>query len=905
MNRSMQISAGDRLGRFEVLGLLGSGGMGDVYLARDSRLAREVAIKVLPHNVSADLRRVARFEREARALAALNHPNIAAIYGLEEFESTPDVPDSRRYGLVLELVEGETLEQRIRRASLNQKGGGGVTWDEALGLARQIAEALEAAHEKGIVHRDLKPANIRVTPDGVAKVLDFGVAKLVDAPDIDDRGAQSATLTLDATRVGAIVGTAGYMSPEQARGAEVDTRADIWAFGCVLYEMLTGRPAFARATVAETMAAVLDGQPDWSVLPDAIPVSIRRLLARCLERDVKRRARDIGDVRLELEDACAAATDVRNGRIAVGVATSVRTWRGALAAGVLLVVAASIGWFALKDAAEIPSTVTRTTLTLPANLELDTTGTAGPLALSPDGRRIAYVASGNGRTRLYVRRLDAFDAEPLPDTEGAQYPFFSPDGEWVAFFADGKLKRVSIRGGAPITICDAPSLGRGGTWSATGTIVFDPGFSGLMRVPATGGPAEALTTRDATMDRQDLTWPWFLPNGRDLLVTVGTGSVTSSIVVLSLDAGEWHQLGPGSQAQYLPSGHLVYHAIGVREGELHAAAFDLATLSLHGAARAVVDDVFRAPDGGAAYFAVAQNGTLAFTPGGYARTLVRVDRNGRRAPLFEDRRGFRKPQVSPDGLRVAVTIDPRPSQVWVYDIARRSRIPLATDDNSLFPSWTPDGKRIAYTSNGDIFWRAADGDGPAVRLLSREQSQFPTAWSSDGQFLIFDDGSANQPNGYDIWMFPLRGEPRPLIATPANEEEGRLSPDGRWLAYSSNESGRFEVYVRPFPNVNDGKWPISIAGGQHAVWSPDGRELFYALGSSVIRVPVDTRGPFVAGTPEMLFSGPFDLSYTNFAVTKDGAHFVMVEVDPQARPTHINIVLNWPEEVEQLTALGR
>jgi serine/threonine-protein kinase len=380
------------------------------------------------------------------------------------------------------------------------------------------------------------------------------------------------------------------------------------------------------------------------------------------------------------------------------------------------------------------------------------------------------------------------------------------------------------------------------------------------------------------------------------------------MAALSLDTSEWHDLGRGSQAQYLPSGHLIYHAVGVREGELHAVAFDARKLALRGTPVSVMDSVFRAQDGGAAYFAVAQNGTLTFTPGGYARTLVRVDRNGRPTQLLDDRRGFRGPAVSPEGLRVAITIDPRPSQIWVYDLGRKSRIALATEGHNLSPVWTPDGRRIAYASDvpdapPDLFWRAADAGTAGERLLARDGPQFPTSWSPDGRLLIFNDGV---PNGYDIWVLPLNGTPRALIATQASELGGQLSPDGRWLAYQSNESGRFEVYVRPFPNVNDGKWAVSTVGGHRALWSRNGRELFYAVGSALMSVPVDARGPvFAAGTPELLFSGPFDTSYTNYAISADGAHFIMVDVDPNARPTQLHVVLNWAEEVRRLTGASR
>ncbi len=920
MNLHPQSSAapltGQRLGTYHVEGLVGVGGMGHVYRARDTRLGRQVAIKVLPPVFIEDVERLARFEREARTLASLNHPNIAAIYGLEQFDAAGGAGAPGVLGIVLELVDGETLTDRIRNEDARRRrtdgsaapskapAAAGLTCDEALHHARQIADALDAAHEKNIVHRDLKPANIRITSDGDVKVLDFGIAKLV-GPSGDEDGASASaarTETLDATRDGVVIGTAGYMSPEQARGERVDKRADIWAFGCVLYEMLTGRTAFARPTTGDTLVAVLDREPDWDALPGDTPPHIRRVLRRCLEKDVKRRARDIADVRTELEvarnDDAADARPVERVRRRGPAA-----WA---AATVVALVAIGGAMWNMRGPAPVPtSEVTRTTVTLPAGYELDTGPGAAPMAISPDGRRVAYVAAGNGRTQLFIRSLDAFRAGVVPGTDGAQYPFFSPDGEWIAFFADGKLKRVSIRSGAPVAVCDAPTIGRGGTWAVDGTIVFDAGSAGLVRVPASGGTPAPLTSRDPAMNRGELSWPHFLPDGRTLLATISEpGLGNSSIAALSLDSGEWRRLGPGSQAQYLPPRQIVYHAPGVREGELHVATFDARRLALEGSPVAVMDSVFRAPDSGGAYFAAAQNGTLVFAPGGYARTLVRVDRNGRRTPLLDEQRGFRRPNVSPDGLRVAITIDPRPSQIWVYDVTRQSRIALATEGPNLMPLWTPDGRKIAYASGlpADIFWRTADAGAPAERLLEREGPQYPTSWSANGRLLIFEEGARNT---YDIWLLPIGETPRPLIATPASELGGQFSPDGRWVAYHSNESGRFEVYVRPFPAVGEGKWTISTSGGQHALWSPDGTELFYVVGSSVMRVSIDGRGSQLkAGTPELLFSGPFDIAYTNYTLSNDGAHFIMVEVDPEARQTQLSVVVNWAEELKRLLSGG-
>ncbi len=558
---------GRRLGVYKVLALLGAGGMGEVYRARDTRLGRDVALKVLPNEFSDHPDRLARFEREARALAALNHPHIATIYGVEDVD-LPIAPGAPApvYALVLELIEGDTLAARIY-GSVGRQRGIGLPIDDAVTIARQIAEALDAAHEKGIIHRDLKPANIKITPEGLVKVLDFGIAKLPPGGARDAEGPDQSTITVAGTREGLIIGTAAYMSPEQARGHTIDKRTDVWAFGCVVYEMLSGRAAFARETITDTLAAVLESEPDWRALPDTTPPGLRRLVRRCLVKDLRHRLRDIGDARLELADVLTTV-DADSITAPSGSAQASHRWRHiVVGAGLVgLVAAGALLWTSSRPAVEPTSpALTRTTITLPSGQELDTRGGAGPLAIAPDGRRIAYVADVGGSSQLYIRSMDAFEPKPIAGTEGAQYPFFSTDGEWVAFFAAGKLKRVAVRGGSPLTICDAPIVGRGAAWGPDGTIVFDPGNAGLLRVAATGGAPEPLTTRDKTIDNANLSWPQFLPNGRGLLATVGMGGgATSVLAVLSLETREWRRLGPGSQAQYLPSGHLLYHASAVQ-----------------------------------------------------------------------------------------------------------------------------------------------------------------------------------------------------------------------------------------------------------------------------------------------------------------------------------------------------
>jgi serine/threonine-protein kinase len=889
---------GHRLGVYQVQALLGVGGMGEVYRARDTRLGRDVALKVLPPEFTSNPDRLARLEREARALASLNFPNIATIYGVEDMRLSDAASAAIVRALVLEMVEGDTLDDRIRRVGRGQPAG--LSLADTLAIARQIADALDAAHEKGVVHRDLKPANIKITPDGVVKVLDFGLARL--AADDDGSavsGTDSPTMTVANTREGVIAGTAAYMSPEQARGQQTDKRTDIWAFGCVLYEMLTGRAAFAGATITDTLAAVVEREPDWSALPESTPARIRSLLRRCLEKNRKQRLRDIADGRRDLDEGSDPISDLHT----AALQRHARRW--ALAAiAICVTTSAGVYWALSRNGSSTAEpVVTRSTITLPASMELDMRSGVGPLAIARDGRQIAFVAFGEGRTQLFVRRLDGFNANPIAGTEGAQFPFFSPDGEWVAFFADRKLKKVSLRGGSPLVVCDVPLLGKGGTWGPDGTIVFDPGDSGLMRVAAVGGQPQSIVSRNAEIDKGNLSWPEFLPDGRALLATLNQpATVNAELGVLSLESGEWHRLGPGSQPQYLPSGHVVYHAVGVREGEIHAVAFDRQALAFRGTPVAVVDSVLRAQNGGAVYFAAAQNGTFIFAPGGYARTLVSVDRNGRRTPLSDDRRGFRHPEISHDGTKIAVTVDPRPSQIWIYDMSRRSWTRLATDDHSLEPIWTPDDQRVIYSS-GDLFSRVADASTPAERFLERDGAQYVTSWSPDGKTLLFNDGQPGDGTKYDLWAMRIGEKPYPLIVTPNNEMSAHVSPDGKWVAYDSDESGRQEVFVRHFPNVNAGKWTISTGGGRQPHWAPNGRELYYALGSAIYSVSVETKGDsFVAGAPEMLFSGPFDLLTTDYTLSVDGARFIMVESDPNARPTQIQVVLNWAEEVKRALA---
>ena len=877
----MPLEPGTTLGPYQVTAKIGEGGMGEVYRATDTRLDRTVAIKVLPKHVAADPDLKQRFEREARTVAALNHPHICTLYDIGQERETDF--------LVMEYLDGETLAQRLEK--------GALPLDQALTIAIEIADALDKAHRQGIVHRDLKPGNIMLTKAG-AKLLDFGLAKLKPrvAPDAYSAVTESAPLT----GRGTLMGTLPYMAPEQVERNETDARSDIFSFGAIVYEMLAGRRPHTGESQASLIAAIIQVEPPAvSSLQPLAPPAIDRIVMTCLAKDPDERWQTATDLRRELqwvrdgsfqEDTPSATGEIPPRRHSVG-------WGAALAAAVLLT---AIGTWQLAPRETTSGVLTRTTIELAANQRLDFSGGADPLAISPDGNRLVYAASEEGRLQLYVRELDAFDATPIAGTDGAQYPFFSPDGLEVAFLADGTLQRVPVGGGAAVPVCDVPTIGRAGTWGSDGMIVF-AADTGLMRVDAAGGTPTRVVSRNAEIDGQPHRYPRWLPNGRGIVSTVWSlpGFEFDTVAVLDLQTDEWQIVGAGVQAQYLSSGHLVYHAGLGEEGELHAVPSDLDEIAIRGGPVSVLDGVFRARNGGAAYYAVAENGTLVFAPGGLAHTLVRVDRRGRRTPLSEDRLGFRFPQLSPDGRRVAVTIDPRPSEIWVYDLDRGTRIPLETDVHSIAAAWTPDGRRVAYRYGNAIYWRAADGSTSAEPLLDLPSFALSAnSWSSGGEWLVFMAESSER--GWDIWGRHGDGQPEPLVSTLSNEMQPRLSADGDWLAYQSDESGRDEVYVQPFPNVSAGRWTVSTDGGDSPIWSPDATELFYMNGAELLAVPVGRQGEtFVAGIPEVLFDGPYATTQdANFDVFPDGDHFLMVEVDPDAEPSRFHLVLNWFEELK-------
>ena len=879
----MPISPGTLLGQYEVLALVGAGGMGEVYRARDTRLEREVALKVLPEVFSREPERLARFQREARLLAALNHPNIATIHGLEHSDGT--------HYLVMEWVPGETVAEHIKRK-------GAVPVDEALAIAKQIAEALEAAHEKPIIHRDLKPGNVKVTPEGTVKVLDFGLAKAFESAAPEEDTSNAPTLSGIPSLPGVIMGTPAYMSPEQARGKKVDKRTDIWAFGCVLYEMLAGKPLYTGQSMAEILASVIKDTPSLGELPRDTPPAIRILLHRCLEQELRERLRDIGEARIAIEHASAPA-DAVGGRL--GQAS--RPWALLVGAAVLLV-AAVIGGLVFWNLQPAPVESTRRlVVSLPAGQQFSTTGQI--MALSPDGKLLAYVAVQGNSQQLYLRALDSFDVNSIPGTEGAGGPFFSPDSQWIGFFAEGKLKKVSVAGGTPITLADANLTQPGGTWGPNDTIVFRQRSPNLAAIPAAGGTPEPLISPDSSKGENTVCCPAFLPGATALLFVTATGTNPGQIAVRRLPSGERTDLiAGGLWPLYLPTGHLLY----VQGGTLMAVPFDPAQLRLAATPVPAVEGVLQSGQSGVAYYSVADDGSLAYIPGrvrGANSTLVWVDRNGAEQPIAAEPHAYRNPRLSPDGRRIAVGIDELGSQVWIYDLSRDTLTRLTFEGTgSGNPFWSPDGSRVAFNSGapGSLFVQPADGSSKAERLTTNEYRQILNSWSPDGQFLAFHEN--NPTTAADIMVLRLAGhQVQPFLRTPAAESAARFSPDGRWLAYTSLESGRAEIYVQPFPGPG-GKWQISTDGGTEPVWNPNGRELFYRHRNQMVAVDIVTQPGFSAGKPKLLFEGPYLLSAGNlpaYDVSRDGQRFLMVEESQQEQPpTQINVVLNWFEELKRL-----
>jgi Tol biopolymer transport system component len=895
----MSLTVGDRLGSYEVTARLGAGGMGEVYRARDTRLNRDVALKVLPATFAVDPERLARLTREAQLLASLNHPNIASIYGLE------DAGDGR--ALVLELVEGPTLADRIAQ--------GPVPLAEALDIAKQILEALEAAHEHGIIHRDLKPANVKVRADGMVKVLDFGLAKVLDPADAPSVSAtMSPTLSMHATQAGLILGTAAYMSPEQAAGRPADKRSDIWAFGVVLLEMLTGGQAFSGETIPHVLASVLKSEPDWARLPSETPAHLRRLLRRCLEKDRRRRLDSAVAARLEIEDTlsrrdgAAPSETVRHRRVApIAIAL--------LAGGA---VAAVVTWILLRPGPPAARP--------PSSFAVSASGTFVPnqfdrvMTVSPDGRQLMYVATGEGSGtggKLMVRHLDQLEFTPLASVENARSPFASADGQWVGFFQGTELRRASLAGGPSIVIGTFAGAPRGASWAEDGTIVFatnDPA-TGLLRVPSRGGDPVALTTPNVSKGEGDHWFPSVLPDGRGVLFTVAVPGQDdrSDVAVYDAQTRQHHRLLRGSQAQYVDTGHLLF----VASGSIWAIRFDLATLQVTGDPVSVVERVRVAAQTGAADYQVSRSGTLVYVTAGRApqRFLAWVDRQGREEPLKAPPRAYVLARLSPDGTRVALDIRDRENDIWILNLTgdgtpRQLTYGASADRN---PMWL-DNNRVVFTSNRSgglaLYSQAADGSGTAQPITASGNGRFATSVTPDRAALV---GHQDGPSVFDVAMFaiPTPGQPlaegRPLVNGPSFEFNADLSPNGRYVAYQSNESGPFQIIVNPFPRIESGRW--SVAQGSMPVWSRDGKELFYRDDSErLVALPVDTSGATLStGSPRVLFDMNASITAPDrgFDVSLDGQRFLIVKEDTKARNADIVVVLDWLEALKTKVPTAR
>jgi serine/threonine-protein kinase len=895
------LASGTRLGAYEILALIGSGGMGEVYRARDSRLNRDVAIKVLPADVAADHDRLVRFEREAQVLASLSHTNIAAIHGVDDSSGTP--------ALVMELVDGPTLADRIAK--------GPIPLDEALPIAKQIAEALEAAHEQGIIHRDLKPANIKLRPDGTVKVLDFGLAKAFD-PVASGVGTatMSPTLSMHATQAGIILGTAAYMAPEQARGKVVDRRADIWAYGAVVFEMITGRAPFPGDDTSHVLARVIERDPDWTLLPPTTPPVVRRLLTRCLKKDSKDRLQAIGDARIEIGELLGGVIE----RATETPIAPVRpVWRRAITVGVPVLLTAlgtvAIVWFVGRLTVGRPR-VWRFQITPPSIAALAINGLSRDVALTPDGSHLIYV--GANATTLFVRPLDQLEATPLVRGAALRDPFVSPDGQWVGFF-DGPqtLKKVAITGGPAVLVARLDSFENGATWAADGTIIFATSTQGLGRVSAEGGVPMILTRPDRARGESGHIWPEALPGGGAILCTVTAttgGFDAASIAVLDLrNDRPTILLRGGSHAQYVASGYLLYAAAG----GLRAVRFDPTRLSLAGTATSVVPQVLTSPLG-AAEAALARDGTLVYVTGaagsGSSRIFVWVNREGRETPIAAPPRSYSYPRVSPDGTRVATTALDQDTDIWLWDLVHATLTRVTSDpavDTS--PVWTPGGKNFVFGSNRagvlNLFRQAADGTGGVDRLTDSPNVQVPTDLSPDGARVVLTELSPK--TGQDVMALELGGTHQivPLVQTPFDERNGIVSPDGRWLAYEANDSGAFEIYVRPFPDVNRGHWQLSTNGGTQPLWGRDGRELFYvAPDGALMHAAVANQPAWTAGPPTKVLEGRYVMTTggnfpRNYDIAADGKRFLMMKAaasDATGAPPQIVVVQHFDEELKRL-----
>jgi len=889
----MAILPGRRLGPYEILSAIGAGGMGEVYKARDARLERIVAIKVLPAHLAdrAELRE--RFDREAKTIASLNHPHICTLYDTGHQDEIDF--------LVMEYLEGETLAQRLQK--------GALPIQQVLQYAIEISDALDKAHRKGITHRDLKPGNIMLIKSGT-KLLDFGLAKLKQEaiPAIPE--SQLPTMKSAITGEGTLLGTLQYMAPEQVEAKEVDARTDVFAFGVVVYEMATGKKAFEGKSSASVMAKILEvDPPSISSLQPMTPPALDRVVKRCLAKEPDERWQSANDLANELKwiaeqgsQAAMPAPGTARRKVREQVA-----WALAAIALVIATLAIVVPYFR-KTPAEVRPV--RFTINPPEKGRFPVLAFAPAfLSVSPDGNRLAFIAvDSTGHSMLWIRDLDSHIAQPLTGTDDGIGPFWSPDSRFIAFTTNSVLKKVAVAGGPPQTLTALAGFGTG-TWNREGDILFAPASLGpILRLPSAGGSATPATALDASRQQDYHLWPHFLPDGRHFLYLAHSRNPeNTAIYVGSLDSKETTLvLNVASAVLYSPPGYLLF----VRAGILLAQPFDADRLELKGDASPIAEGVQFTPGNSGAAVAVSENGVLAYrvAPTNAQTELVWVDRKGGEQPLPAPPHAYRNPRLSPDGQRVAITIDELGSQEWLLDIGRGTltRLTFEGSYNGAI-AWTPDGKRIAFGTDRagprNLFWQLADGSGGAERLLSSDGGDVASSWSPDGQTLAYEEASPGA--GYDLWVFRLGDhKAQVFLQTRFNEISPRFSPDGRWLAYASDESGRYEIYVQPYPGPG-GKWQISTEGGTEPVWAHNG-ELFYRNGDKMMAVETNTKSTFSADKPKLLFERHYATYNTMpaYDVTPDGQRFLLAKTGGQA-PEEINVVLNWFEELKQKIPVGK
>jgi len=884
--------AGQKVGSFEIVEMIGRGGMGEVYLARDTKLQRSVAVKSLPAGLQANSTSQRRFRREAKLLASLNHANIAVIHDIVEQD------DGACY-LILEYVPGQTLAERIADSSLSCK--------EMLAIALQIAEALAAAYEQGIIHRDLKPGNIKITPTGEVKVLDFGIAKAL--------GPHHQVQETAVTQAGHLVGTPAYMSPEQMRGKPVDHRTDNWAFGCVLYEMLTGHLAFEGETISDTIAFVLQREPNWSELPGDLPVNIQVLLRRCLEKNAKDRLQHIGDGAVEIRETLNPPVFAPPPSSTKKALTPSMDWRRIVASCSLSFI---LGAFAVafifymflnrSEPQEQIQPVQRMVISLPegqaiAPARMMPLGYLLPnLAISANGSYLVYTAAQGEKLQLYLRSFEEFEPRPIAGTEGGCSPFFSPDGQSIGFFAEGKLRTISLRGGQALTLCDAGQP-KGACWGPDGMIYFSHTEGQfLSRIPQSGGDAERLVAKEEpeALDRFAYGHPQLLPDGKHLLL-----SSMTSIFLFSLTDGERQLLiERGQHARYLPTGHILY----AWAGALQTVAFDPTTCRKTGSPVTVLDGILLDSLIGTAQLSVSNNGTLVYIPGGddTVRSIpVWIDRTGKTEPLGLPAAVYGTFQFSPDGQRLCIErkegtqID---IYIWAFAETRLTR--LTREGYCRSPLWTPDGGRVVFGHRRkplNLAWQSVDGAGDIQQLYMSPHYATAYCWLPDGRQLAFTDFDPDE--GQDIWILPVEEgcPPQPLIKTPATEWGPAFSPNGRWIAYVSDRDGQYQVYVKPYPAMDD-QWPVSDGFGEEPIWSPTGDELYYRDGDKWMAVSISTEPEFATGVPRLLFEGPYlNVPGRSYDISPDGQRFVVLEPEhDDSAVQQIHVVLNWFEELKRL-----